>query len=751
MKRPFETIGFSYLFAQIIALFCSVKLNYILLVTFISLFTVSLFFKKLRKEKTLPIVFLTFIFSIGVFILYNSIKLEPTKILTDKDAVLTGTICDIPYKSNGKFYYIIKTEKIEIDGIDDVPQNVKMRMTVSKPFNLDVYDKICGKVHIFIQDDEHGFSSKNYYASKGVQAFSYLYEYEDYSEIENTNKPIYYYCLKTKEALNSSIRSLILSKNYGIASALLIGDQHYVDAQVKSDFRDTGISHLLAISGMHTAVIAELLMLIFLSLKFPKKLCYLLSCFGIVFFMSITGFTPSIVRAGVMIIIYNLGKCLRLKADSLNSFGFAVLLIAATNPLACGDVSFLLSVSATLGIILFSNKLSSYADSMVSKLKNTNLKKVLKLIISPICVTISATVFTLPITMLYFKQISLVCILANLLVAFPSTIFIVTMLLAAISNFIWFLKFITMPLALVSNILLNYMTFVANILAKIPLSSVSTSYAFVSFWVASTIVLIVAALIMQCRFAEMKVVALLSVILLFTGILSYQVCQRDITSLVISDVGDGCSLLLKKNNHAVVLSCGGDTIRYNKFKNLLNSLNVDKLDYVVLSDFSDSGAMYAKDLINEVSPHYVILPDRDDIDDKLNRSISDDKKAVYFNEKATLAPWKGVSIDIVNTDDQSFLYLTINSVNLLVCPARVNASYIPKEYRNCHIFIEGKIPENMNLINSNYAIMSNSENVANVNIQKVASFDKIPIVTANMGDLIIEFPKNKEIRIKRNR
>ena len=57
----------------------------------------------------------------------------------------------------------------------------------------------------------------------------------------------------------------------------------------------------------------------------------------------------------------------------------------------------------------------------------------------------------------------------------------------------------------------------------------------------------------------------------------------------------------------------------------------------------------------------------------------------------------------------------------------------------------------MNLIGSNYAITSNSENVANVNIQKVASFDKIPIVTANMGDLIIEFPKNKEIKIKRNR
>ena len=161
--------------------------------------------------------------------------------------------------------------------------------------------------------------------------------------------------------------------------------------------------------------------------------------------------------------------------------------------------------------------------------------------------------------------------------------------------------------------------------------------------------------------------------------------------------------------------------------------------------------MYAKDLIYEFSPHYIILPDRDDIDDKLNRSISDVKKAVYFIEKATLAPWKGVSIDIVNTDEQSFLYLTINSVNLLVCPARVNASYIPKEYRNCHIFIEGKIPENMNLINSNYAIMSNSENVANVNIQKVASFDKVPIVTANMGNLIIEFPKNKEIKIKRYR
>ena len=169
----------------------------------------------------------------------------------------------------------------------------------------------------------------------------------------------------------------------------------------------------------------------------------------------------------------------------------------------------------------------------------------------------------------------------------------------------------------------------------------------------------------------------------------------------------------------------------------------------MLTDFDDATSIYAEDLIDNYQTDFVFLPDRNDIDDKLARRISDNDKAKYFNEKAYIEPWDDVKITAINTDDQGFLFLDINGVKILVCPSRVNADYLPTEYKSCNFLIEGKIPENVDSVDCNYTIMANSSNVVNVNAKKIAQSDKIPISTASMGHLCIDFLDKNKVSIRR--
>ncbi|MDQ5983064.1 MAG: hypothetical protein RUMPE_00062 [Eubacteriales bacterium SKADARSKE-1] len=747
MKRPFALIGFTYLSALILSVYCTAEITRVLIFVFLGLFIISLFFKKIRKPKTIPIAFLTIAIAMLVYSLTSENIVKPIEALNGKDAVISGTICEIPYKSYNKYYYVIETDSVKIDGVDDAPQNIKMRLSISKAFDADVYDKVNGKVHLFTKDPDGAFSSKSSYAAKGIHIFSYLYEFEDYSTQDGDQKPIYYYCLKCRQALESSLRMIFPSKYWPVAEGILLGDTYAIDEDIKSDFRDVGISHLLSVSGFNVSIIAQFFIMILLFFKVPRRWACLFSCFGILLFMGITGFTPSVVRAGIMLILCFIAPIFKLTADSLNSLGFAVLIFTIFKPFSGGDIGLLLSFFATLGIILLSAKLELLLKSTADHLKYG--KKALSYLIPSISVTMSATIFILPITMLFFKKFSLVNIIANMLVVFPSMIMLILTLIAAILYLLWPLQFIAMPLGLISGVLINYITACANILAKFPFATVSTSQPFIVFWLGCAALLLAVSLFIGKGTSLVKISAILSCILLFTGVISYQLVTRDLTSLAVLDTGDGCSLVLTKANRSAVISCGGDKIKYNKLSQYLDSQNISNLDCVLLSDFEDETSRYAQNVIDEYNPYYVVLPDRDDIDSKLSKSISDSSTAQYFTSKSTLNFWNNIKICAINSDDQSFLFLTVNDINILICPSGGNAGYIPNEYRNCQIFIEGNLTTSLDKINSTYAIMGNSLDVATKNVNAVAQSGKIPIATAGDGNVIVDFLGGQNVSMRR--
>ena len=752
LERPFFTVGVSYLVSLILAGYLPNTVTFYLIFVFAVLFFIFLIIKRTRQDVVLPVVVLATTFAFGVYIFNYTNTVKPIEeTLKDKDATITASVCDLPYKSFNKYYYTLKTESIDVPNTKKiVPQNLKLRMSLSKGLDLDVYDKITCKVHFYTKDDEGPFSSKSYYRAKGINVFACMHEYEDYKESPGTSRPIYYYFLKLKQNLISALKRVLLNDNADLAQGLLLGDKYNISEDIKDDFKDIGISHLLSVSGLHTSVITSLLISLFLFLKFSKKAAYLLTCVGILLFAGITGFATSVVRASIMCIIYLIGMAFGKKADSLNSLGFAILCICVFNPFSGGDIGFLLSVCSTLGIILLEPKLEKIVKEKLEKLKYAG--KFINYLLPLVCVTICATLFTLPISLLYFKEISLVSVLSNILIVAPSTLMFTFTLLSAVFYLIVPLRFLGMLLGIFSNWFLSYTIKMASILSKIPLASVSTNRSYLMFWVASVILLLAITLILAKNNYKkyIKLNVLISLILLFTGILSHKVFSNGLISFAVLDVGDGLSLVLTKNNHCAVISCGGDNTKESKLLSYLKSNNIKNIDYLILDGFNDSNSLYAKDILEKLRPSILVIPDSEDIDEKISKRINEEHKGMYYYKNgATIKLWNDAQIEPHYGKDLSYTKIKVNGINMLACNSCRDLSKIPSENSDCDILIESENFKNLNSFDTKYVVMSNSQDTFRKNYKDIAKNGKIPITTANCGSLVFEFIRDKDVILKR--
>ena len=709
--------------------------------------------KRIRTDRVLPVVSITAAFAFSLNSMVYKSKVVPIEKLDGKSAVVTARLCDLPYKSFNRYYYTLKTEEVIVNGTKNssVPQSFKVKMSSSKGLALDPYDKITCRLSFYLKEDNGTFSSKSYYRAKGINVFAYMHEYEDYEEILGTYRPIYYYFLNFKRSVIVALRHVLLSKNAGLAQGILLGDKFNIDEDTKNSFKNIGISHLLCVSGLHVSVIMKLLVALFLFLKFSKRFAYILSAAGVLMFAGVAGFTTSVVRASIMCIIYLFGKAFLKKADSLNSLGFAIFCICLTNPFSGGDIGLLLSVSSTLGIILLEPKIDKFFKEKIKSINSKIVKKFLKYVIPLVCSTVSATIFTLPITVIFFKKMSLVSIISNVFIVAPSILMFTFTLFCALFYLITPLRFLAMLCGIFSNWFLSYMSFSANLLSSLPFSSVSTNSPYLVFWMAS-IFLLLAVLIFLARENYQKYIklySLLSIILLFSGILSYKFFNNGVTSLAVLDVGDGVSLVLTKDDKSCVISCGGDVVKNSKLTSYLDSKNIHSLDYLVLDGFNDSNSLYARNTIEKYIPKFMLLPDTEDVDDKVSKFIGRSSEALFYKKSALVKLWNNVIVEPHYEKDLNYTVLKINDVKILICTHCKDLRTIPEEDLNSAILVEGKNFEKLGSINAKYVILSNAFESYMKDYKNIAKDGKIPIATAGSGNLVLDFLEADEVVFKR--
>lgn len=389
-----------------------------------------------------------------------------------------------------------------------------------------------------------------------------------------------------QNSLKQNIRKILPEKTANLCIGILIGDKENLEEEVVKDFKDSNLTHMLAVSGAHMTYV--MLGLIIILKKLGNKTFKIIAIIFLVFFMALSNFTPSVVRAGIMTITGLIASLLYRKTDIYCNLGLAAMIILMMNPYTILDIGFQLSYAGTIGIILLSENLVKYIDE-----KRTCKTKVMKYIKDAIIVTVSANIIILPIMAYQFHTISITFWISNIL-ASP------LMGIAVIGGFlIYIISIISMPIAKVIaiplNITLNILMKIAQVCSEIPFSSILVKRPYV--YSTCLYYLSIIAVLNKERFkiyAELirKKIKLV-VIIITVGIFLFNVSmvKRYYNPLKIYfiDVGQGDSTLIITPSDKKILVDGGGSESFDVGEKVLVpyllNRRIKTLDYMIISHF----------------------------------------------------------------------------------------------------------------------------------------------------------------------
>lgn len=740
MKRPLALVGFTYLLAQAAAVFFGLPFALCAATCCGVMFVISLIIPRLKKEKAVPVACLTAAISLGVFSVAQIYLIQSVEILDDKDAVISGVICEIPYQSNQRYYYVLKTDRVELEGAE---QNLKLRISTTHALEANVYDRVTGKVHLFLPEGGSGFTSSTYFQSKGIRMLAYLYEYEDVRVEPGTERPPYYYALICRQSLVQTIRNLLPPDQAGVASGILLGDKQGMPEQIRDDFQQIGVSHLLSVSGLHVTILTQSLFLLLGLLRVKKRAAGLLSIACVLFFMAVTGFAPSVIRAGVMSILTLLGIVIRKEPDTLNSLGAAVLVLAFFNPFAAGDVGLLLSFASTLGLVLLSGKIKARFQKAVDRAPGG--RRLLRSFASSVAGTLAVTLFTFPVILLTFQEFSLIAPLSNFLLVAPAMVVMICTAAAVLLSLTGVFSFLAMPFALVAGILSNYLKGCASLLASIPYCNLSAGQDFLYVWLAGSFLLLALAL-WKPSVRRVKVAALLSCLLLLVGGASYSLFRMDSVQVAVLDAGDGCAVTLTYRGRGAVVSCGGSRYAPIEIDRYLQKHNIRSLDYMVLPSTEPEACNGAQTVIEQYRPKALFLPETARQEEKLLGSMSEAGEAYLYRGETQTCLWDMVTI--CADADNGWVSLSIEDLQMVIVPEAVSS--LPERAGDCHFFITGQPDGREDQVSCDYLVFSLSQETMAQGLRRYSPKSGAALLTGSQGNLIIERNSQGIVSVRRD-
>ncbi|MBI4092303.1 MAG: ComEC/Rec2 family competence protein [Candidatus Kerfeldbacteria bacterium] len=189
-------------------------------------------------------------------------------------------------------------------------------------------------------------------------------------------------------------------------AGLLLGSREEIPPEVRNDFRITGTSHIVAVSGYNVTIVITMIAAALRTLPLPRVTRSILVFAGIIGFVILTGGSPSVVRAGIMGALVVLAREVGRLSDGVHGLIVASSAMVLVSPATLASIGFQLSVAATAGLMLFSER---FEERLAFVPKVFGLR-------GSLASTLSAILVTQPLISLYFGQVSLVAPMTNLLV-----------------------------------------------------------------------------------------------------------------------------------------------------------------------------------------------------------------------------------------------------------------------------------------------------------------------------------------------
>lgn len=604
------------------------------------------YFKLFINKQALIIIIIFSIISNSI-VIYKNIEYE--KSFKDEEN-LEVTAIVLSQKEEKDYNY---TYKIKLLKGKNKNKCLYLKIDKKQEVNLEYGDKI------FITGEfqepqgmrnEGGFNYKEYLKSLNIYG---SVKAKNIKVIEQNKGNIFMnFTYKISDEIKENIEEFMGEKYSGLLLGLLLGDSSKIDENIEENFKITSLTHILAVSGAQVSyIIAAMYSLLKRKIGIQKTRVVIIA--SLIFYTALTGFSPSIVRAGIMGIILMISGLVFRKNDIINSIAISLFFMLVYNPFLLENVGLQLSYLGTIGIIGFNKTIILILKNIQIRNKKWKYKinRKLILLISKIkeilAVTMSASLAVVPVMIYHFNLFGTYFLITNL---FASIIIGPITLLGTLLVIISFISInVAKVLSYILKFLIDILLFISSF-SKLPISKIYIPTPKISFIIIIYLSLIISLFIYKVFHERNPNTTILRVRNLL-ALVKYKFKQnRDdvikkivIISIVISlciifiprdlkinfvDVGQGDStfIITPKNETILIDGGGSNTGSFDVGENTLLPYILDKgynkIDFMIISHFDSDHVGGLLTILEEIKVEKILIAKQEEQSENYKRFLN---------------------------------------------------------------------------------------------------------------------------------
>lgn len=500
----------------------SIDLAIIVSIVLATALVVSIIVPKIRNAVSVPLCLGAALFACLVFMCGNT-AIAPQINLANQNASASFYYVDIPEVTEDGYSYIVKTVSVDID---NAPQNIKLKIKSNEPINADAYQVVTGDLS-FRTIANSAYSSYGYYA-KGI----YLS-----STAKNLKATKYFvaspwkYIYKLRVDIIRSLSNAMNGDTGSLALALVTGYKKGISDSLYSSMKAAGVVHLIAVSGFHLTIIVGAFLCILKLFRANDLVIAIVSTFFILACIGLAGFSKSVTRAGIMMLIILWGNASKHRADMLNSLGVATAIICL-NPFAVTDVGMQLSTLSTLAVVI-----------VLFDPYRTKYQHIKNVFITPFAIMF----LTLPVMTISFGYVSLAGLISN---AFVSLIGSASLVASLVTYVVLKIGFLPSIFVTVTKVLIGILIKIVNFFSSCEFAVVPLDNEVMYAVVGAILMIAIPALLRKRKMIEpMACIAVLMVVVTITfsavsnlDSAKVYVTKNGATAVVYKDEGYVCNI-----------------------------------------------------------------------------------------------------------------------------------------------------------------------------------------------------------------
>ena len=669
MKRLLAQIGITFFSVLATAFYLPDRITFILMIACTVTTIVFFFIRKIRKKIFPPVMAIAAVLACLLNLSYTALFVTPVVNTYVGEHTIEATLKDEVRQNYNAYYYPLRVESV-----DGEKAGFDLMLISNDEIRIDPYDTLSFLGTIEKEDE-------SYQICKGYYLKSRAYTL-DCQVKPNEHKPIYYTAIQVRRYFRKALDRLLPSDDAALCRAILIGDKYALSGEIRDQFKFSGASYFIVVSGMHFAFFT--LVLTFLLKKLIKNR-YVYIPIVMVFtllYMAVTGFSFSVVQSGIMMLMLLVSQLIRRRSYPMNSLGFAGLILPIIfTPYCAGDLGLILSFYATFAILQWSAPIyEKIRIKREDEKKEKKWHKAVNYLLQLLSATLAANILVFPISLVAFHAFSSVTLLSAILLYFEIEGILVLSLIVCLLWLIPPIRFLSVAVSWVLYFVCELVMFIVDTLSGLPFSYIRIGDMFIFLWILMTAVLMALVYFSRRGYKYAPLAILCSLAILFGGLATTQLLKDDKPVLSVDQADGGMIVTLEENGQIYLLTT--DASYREQYRTLREIAEEHTSAMLAVVDTDKERQLLENVSQREFAISHILQYDK-------GKEVIPSENVTSFKEEYTVCISDGTDVTLFPAGTSSARFIRTKSMTALILPNGCDVSQLPDEVCFADVIVMG--------------------------------------------------------------